>query len=384
MDNVQDVFQETPQDVFRPPPMWRVFLREHWLHLLIVAVLIVLPHAIGWITGDSPFGRVRGSRVIMAGESTYWQAIFIEMFSLAVLVMSYNLMFGFTGVISFGHALFFGIGGYAVGIVVQYWDVDPNLAFIAGVLLVIFITSILGLLIGLLSLRLRGIYFAIFTLAIAEMAWLYAGSWRLTRGEDGLTINRLPEWIDPERSRLMVYYIGLALFVTAFLVIRRLVRSPAGAVFQAIRENEDRAKAIGYNTLRYKLLSIVVASVLAGLAGILMGILNKSARPELLGVTYTVDALLITIIGGVGTLAGPVVGTAGLHLLELWVRDSSIILSLNLGLFEFTLNFSQDWILIIGVVFVVVVLVFPYGLVGTWYRLRARVGDWWERRRATT
>lgn len=355
------------------PPVWRVFLRDHWLHLAVFAFLTVFPHLVGWISGDSPFGIARGARRIMMGESTYWQAVFIQIFAMAILVMSYNLMFGFTGVTSFGHALFFGLGGYTVGIFLQKFSFDPWTGFLLGVLVVVILSSLIGLLIGVVSLRLKGVYFAIFTLAVGEMAWIFVRTWPYTRGEDGLTISNLPELLDPERNRIVVYYLALMLFAGTFLVIRRLVRSPAGTVLQAIRENEERAQAIGYDTLRYKLFSIVVASVLAGLAGILMGILNKSARPELMGVGYTVDALLTTIIGGVGTLVGPVVGVTGLHLLELWVRESNIIFSLNLGLFTFTINFAQDWALILGAVFVLTVLVFPYGVVGTWYNIRNRI-----------
>lgn len=364
-------------------PAWRVFLRDHWLHLVVFAFLVVFPHLIGWVSGDSPFGMARGARRIMTGESTYWQAVFIQIFAMSILVMSYNLMFGFTGVTSFGHALFFGLGGYTVGILLQKFNLDPWLGFILGVILVIILTTLIGLVIGLVSLRLKGVYFAIFTLALGEMAWIFVRSWPYTRGEDGLTISNLPELLDPERNRLVVYYIGLVLFAVTFLVIRRLVRSPAGTVFQAIRENEERAQAIGYDTLRYKLLSIVIASVFAGLAGILMGVLNKSARPELMGVGYTVDALLTTIIGGVGTLTGPVIGATGLHLLELWVRESNTVFSLNLGLFTLTINFAQDWALILGAVFVLTVLVFPYGVVGTWYNIRNRITKWLDDRKTS-
>lgn len=365
-------------------PAWRVFLRDHWLHLAVFVFLAVFPYLVGWLSGDSPLGVARGSRRIMLGESTYWQAVFIQIFALSVLVMSYNLMFGFTGVTSFGHALFFGLGGYTVGIFLQKFNFDPWTGFLLGVIVVVVLSSLIGLLIGLVSLRLKGVYFAIFTLAVGEMAWIFVRTWPYTRGEDGLTISNLPELLDPERNRIVVYYVGLMLFVGTFLVIRRLVRSPAGTVLQAIRENEERAQAIGYDTLRYKLLSIVIASVLAGLAGILMGILNKSARPELMGVGYTVDALLTTIIGGVGTLAGPVVGATGLHLLEMWVRESNIIFSLNLGLFTLTVNFAQDWALILGLVFVLTVLVFPYGVVGTWYNIRARIRQYFDKQKAST
>jgi len=218
----------------------------------------------------------------------------------------------------------------------------------------------------LVSLRLRGIYFAIFTLAVAEMVWIFIGRWTVTNGEDGFTISELPQWIDPSQNRLNLYYVGLALFVFTFLFIRRLVKSPAGSVFQAIRENEERAQAIGYNTLRYKLLSITVAGMMAGMAGILHGILNKKLGPEMFGVTFTVDSLLMSIIGGIGTFTGPVLGASGLHLADTLFRDAVF----TIGSTE--INVGESWLMILGFIFILVVLVFPYGIVGTWVRFRAR------------
>lgn len=343
------------------------FLRDNWLFILFVGVMIVLPHAIGWFTDSSPFGVERGSRIIMRGRSAFWQSILIEVFVLAILVMSYNLMFGFTGVISFGHALFFGLGGYTIGMLWQFTNIDPNLGLLLGVLLTIAITGTIGFLIGLVSLRLRGIYFAIFTLGVAEMVWIYVGRWAYTGGEDGFSIARLPDWIDPSQSRLNLYYIGLVLFALTFIFIYLLVKSPTGSVFQAIRENEERAKTIGYNTLRYKLFSITVASVMAGLAGLLHAILNKKLGPEMFGVSHTVDALLMTIIGGVGTFTGPVLGASSLHISDVLLRDADI--TIDLLLFEF--NVGESWILILGLIFILVVMVFPYGIVGTIYRVRS-------------
>jgi len=337
----------------------REFLRENWLFLIVFVFLLIFPFLVGWITGDSPYGIQRGSRMIMSGQSTFWQSVVIEIFALSILVMSYNLMFGFTGVISFGHALFFGLGGYIVGIALEFGGMDPNLALLLGVVLTIVICAAIGFVMGVTSLRLRGIYFAIFTLALAEMVFIYFGRLALTNGEDGLTIASLPQWIDPNANRIALYYVSMALFVATFVFIRRLVNSPTGAVFKAIRENEERAKAIGYNTLRYKLMAITIASTMAGGAGIIHAILAKAARPEFLGVFYTVDALLMTIIGGVGTFVGPVIGATGLHTADVLFRD----LEITLG--QTVINVGDSWNLILGLIFVVVVLVFPLGVVGT-------------------
>lgn len=342
-------------------------LQEHWLEWLVFTLLILFPFIVQWITGDSPFGVARGDRMMMRGQSVLWQSILIRVFSLAILVMSYNLMFGFTGVISFGHALFFGLGGYILGMIAELSGLNANLALFLSVIVVLIVNGILGFIIGIVSLRLRGVYFAIFTLAVAEMAWLFFRGFGPTNGEDGLNIVNLPLWIDPSRNRITVYYIGMFLFVMTYVIIKHLVNSPAGTVFQAIRENEERAQAIGYNTLQYKSLSITIAGMLASLGGMLYAILDKAARPEILGVGITVDALLMTIIGGVGTFIGPVVGSTSLHILDVIFRDAVF----QIGTFE--INIGERWLLILGFIFILVVLVFPYGMVGTWQRLQQKL-----------
>lgn len=341
-------------------------LRENWLPLAVLAGLILFPHVVGWLTGSSPMGVPRGDRMVMRGESVRWQAVFIEIFILAILAMSYNLLFGFTGVVSFGHALFFGMGGYIVGLYLEYTELPTGVALIAATMTVIGVCIVLSLAIGLVSLRLRGVYFAIFTLAVAEMFFIYFGRLALTRAEDGFAITELPTWLDPSQNRLNFYYLALVLFALTFAFIRRLINSPTGAVFKAIRENEDRAQSIGYNTLMFKLLSIAVAGVLAGMAGMLQILLNKKVGPEVLSVAYTVDPLLMTIIGGIGTFTGPVVGASGLHLLDVVLRDRTLVIG---GL---TIQVSDYWGLLLGLVFIAVVMIFPQGIVGTWVQRRAR------------
>ncbi len=342
------------------------YFKENWLYLAVLAFLIAFPFLVGALTNSSPYGVQRGSRMIMIGPAVYWMSVVIEVFALAVLVMSYNLMFGFTGVVSFGHALFFGLGGYLLGLLLQYTDLSPDVGFALGVGVVLAACAVIGLGVGLISLRLRGVYFAIFTLAMAEMVWIYFGRLPLTNGEDGFALSRLPTWIDPSMSRLNLYYVGLALSAFTFWLIRRMVRSPLGTVWVGMRENEERAQALGYNTLAYKLVAIIVAGMLAGMAGILHSVLAKKIGPEILGVSYTVEALLMTIIGGAGTFTGPVIGAASIEIADTLLRDA------RLSIGAVTLNIGESWTTILGVLFVLVVMIFPYGVVGTWMRWRQR------------
>jgi branched-chain amino acid transport system permease protein len=335
------------------------------LLLALFAFLLAFPFIVGALTDSSPVGVARGERMIMRGESVRWQAVLIEVYILAILAMSYNLLFGFTGVISFGHALFFGSGGYILGLMLQYTTLGTEMAIVAGLLVGVVVCGLLGLVIGLVSLRLRGVYFAIFTLAVAEMFFIFFSRWQVTRAEDGFAVTDLPVWLDPTQSRLTFYYIVLALFALTYVFIRRLVNSPTGAVFKAIRDNEDRAQAIGYNTLRFKLLSIILAGAIAGVAGMLQVLLNKKVGPELLSVAYTVDPLLMTVIGGIGSFAGPVIGAASLHLLDVFVRDSVFTIA------GIRIDVVTIWGLLLGSVFILVVLIFPQGIVGTWNRWRA-------------
>jgi branched-chain amino acid transport system permease protein len=340
----------------------RNFLQENWLYLLLLGGMLIFPFVVGWMTGSDP----TPNRAREAGESSYWQSVLIQVYIFAILAMSYNLMFGYTGVVSFGHALFFGVGAYGVGIAVKHLHLD----FWMAVGFALIISALLGLVLGLVSLRIKGVYFAIFTLAFAQIFFILAKNRLLadiTGAEDGFFFS-VPDWMNPiPKNRLTFYYMTVTSLVFVYVFVRRLVNSPTGRVFQAIRENEDRAKAIGYNTLTYKLTSIMLAGVLASLAGILHVILNnKQPLPSLLGATYTIDPLLATLLGGAGTFAGPGLGAGVLHLGEEALR------SLNFTIGETVFNIGKYWALALGIAFIVVVMVFPNGIVGTWLRWRAR------------
>ncbi len=329
---------------------------SNWFFLLVVIFLVIFPHWVGQITDTNPFAR--------RGLSVSWQSTMIELLIFAMLTISYNLVFGFTGVISFGHALFFGLGGYILGIFVKS---DPVNGFVLGILAALGLAAVIGLLIGLVSLRLKGVYFAMFTLAIAEMVMIYFRSNQATGSEDGFAISAIPDWLDPFRNRINLYYVTVIVFILMFLFVRRLMLSPTGAVLLGLRENENRARAIGYNTLRFKLLAITIAGVLACISGLLFAILNKTVSPANLSSDYTVKPLLMTIIGGVGTFTGPVVGAVGLRFMDLNLSQSTIIIGGTV------INIGQSWALISGVIFVLVVIVFPQGIVGTYLRLQPRL-----------
>lgn len=338
---------------------WMRSLRSNWLLIAIIIGLVAFPFIVTAVTGDGALGIQRGDRFLQRGQSVYWQSVFSEVFILCILAMSYNLLFGFTGVISFGHALFFGMGGYLMGIMLERAGLGEGTGWIVGLVLGLAVCAVLGLIVGLVSLRLRGVYFTMFTLAVAEAFYIYFSRLPATNAEDGFSIQTLPAWLDPSQSRLSVYYITLILCFLTFVFIRRLMTSPTGAVLLAIRENEERASAIGYHTLRFKLVAIIMAAVLAGTAGMFQIILKKKVGPEVLAVSYTVDPLLMTIIGGAGTFSGPIIGATALHMSDRLLRSP-----FNIG--DLEVNLSDSWNLILGVAFIVVVMLFPQGIAGTW------------------
>lgn len=334
-------------------------LREQGAQYVFLLLLIAIPFIIAWQTDSSVCSR---------GRSFFWQSIFVETFSLAALAISYNLIFGFAGVISFGHAAFFGVGAYAVGLIMLHleWSIG------AAILTTLIISISMGLLVSVIALRIRGLYFAIFTLVFAEIFFVLAQNrimTDITGAEDGFTFS-VPDWINATINRLGFYYLALVFLAFCYLLVRQLVNSPTGRVLNAIRDNEDRALMLGYNTFVYKTLAIVLAGVLASGAGILRGLLNKGVSPSVLGVSYTIDPLIMTLIGGAGTFNGPVIGAFLLRLVEQYLRDTI----LTLGTLQ--INIGEHWFLILGLLFILSVIVFPKGIVGTiqdqWQRWQAR------------
>ncbi len=323
-------------------------LREHGWLLLGILTLAAMPFLLGWRTDSSACTR---------GKSYFWQSVFVDVFILAILAISYNLLFGFSGIVSFGHAAFFGMGAYTVGLLMLRWGWPWWLATVGA----LGVGVLIALIKGGVGLRIKGLYFALFTLAFAEIIFLLVGNRilvEITGAEDGFTFD-VPALLNMTQNRLFFYYLALAMLVLAYLLVRRLMHSPTGRVLHAIRDNEERAQMLGYNPLHFKLIALVLAGLLASGAGVLRGFALKGASPNILSLDFTMTPLLMTIIGGQGTFFGPVVGAFLLRLLEQLLRDTVI----HVGGAE--INIGERWALLLGLIFVLIVIVFPYGIVGT-------------------
>ncbi len=340
-------------------PLW---LRRHWPGLVILTLMSLFPFLAGLAMGDPAAvpPEIQGVGRVLAlaetGRAKFWQGMVIQMFILAVFAMSYDLLLGYTGVISFGHAMFFGTGGYVVGLLVKHAGWSAGAA--VGVLLLVALLQ--SLMVGALSLRVKGVYLAMVTLAFAEFFYILAEATdfrQYTGADDGLHGIYPPPFLSPTDHRTRFYFLALVFFLTMYLAARRLVNSPTGRVMVAIRENEARAAMLGYNTFVYKLVALVAAGVMAALAGALNAFFNLGVTPSVLSVATTIDVLAMTIVGGAGTLTGPVLGAAIVHLLGYWLNRL----------------FGQTWVLLFGVTFILIVVFLPYGIVGT---VQARSWRW--------
>jgi branched-chain amino acid transport system permease protein len=330
-----------------------IFVKRHWIAIASLLAFITFPFALSILTGEP----------IDAGTPKFWQGMLIQVFIWAVFAMSYDLLMGYTGILSFGHAMFFGTGAYVTAMLLKH----ASWPLLQVGLAVIGVAILQSVIIGMLSLRVKGVYFTMVTLAFAQMFFILAEAtdfreW--TGAEDGLHSIPVPAWMSPTDERLTFYYLTLAFCVVAYLILRRVVHSPTGRVFVAIRENESRAQVIGYNTFVFKLIAMILAGVMAALAGSMNAIWNMNANPGMLSMTTTINALLMTIIGGAGTLIGPLLG-AGVYQL--------------MGYF-LNLWFGPRWPLIFGVVFILIVLFFPYGIVGTWRQRGSAWKNVWRER----
>jgi branched-chain amino acid transport system permease protein len=337
-------------------------LKSDGWYYLVALLLLAVPFLIAWGTDTS---------VCLRGKAFFWQSIFVEVFILAILTISYNLMFGFAGVVSFGHAAFFGTGAYTVGLLMRHLEWP----WWAAVLAAVAVGALIALIKGVVGLRIRGLYFALFTLAFAEVFHLLAGNRilvRLTGAEDGFTFP-VPDWLNMTQNRLFFYYFALLALIFAFFLVRRLMHSPTGRILVALRDNEERAQMLGYNTFYAKLIAIVIAGTMASSAGVLRAISFKGASPNVLGIDFTINPLLMMIIGGQGTFAGPVIGAFGLRLTEQMLRDTVVTVG------RFTVNIGERWALILAAIFILSVMVFPYGIVGTWYKKELHTVEGWRK-----
>ncbi|GIK64575.1 MAG: hypothetical protein BroJett018_23690 [Chloroflexota bacterium] len=345
-------------------------LYDNWPYILALILLWRFPYIVADITNsevspDSP-------RVV--SEAKFWQGVMIEVFTLGVLAISYNLMFGFTGLISFGHGVFFGTGVYTVAILVskyqQSFEVSIIIALALGVLI--------ALIWAMASFRLKGVYFAMFTLAFAQIFYELSKISLfdfLTGGDDGITWTA-PDWINAVRNRLTLYYVAMAVFIFAFMLVRRLMNSPSGKVLIALRDNPVRAETLGFNIYLYRTLSIVVSGFLATFAGIMHTVNFRQAEPTALGLDRTVDPLIMSLIGGIGTNPGPVLGAGLLRIGEQFLRKEDLQVDLNFIIFRLstTVDAEKYWAVALGIAFILFVLLIPYGLIGslnkTWIEIR--------------
>jgi len=290
----------------------------------------------------------------------------------ALFACAFNLLLGFTGLLSFGHAAFLGSAAYASGHAIKLWGFPTEVGLAFGVL----VAGVLGLAMGALAIRRSGIYFAMITLALSQMVFFFFLQAKFTGGEDGLQgvpRGTLFGLIDLKND-LNLYYVVMAIFVLGYFIIWRTVHSPFGQVLKAIRENEARATSLGYDVDRFKLLAFVLSAMLAGLAGSTKMLIFVSAT--LSDATWQMSGLVIlmTLIGGLGTLVGPVIGAFIVVLLENKVGEVGAMLTSWTGV-EWFQRLGESVSIVIGLIFVICVLAFRRGIVG-------ELSAWYERRKA--
>ena len=271
----------------------------------------------------------------------------------ALFACAFNLLIGYVGLLSFGHAVFLGAAGYGSAHAAKVWGFPPEAAIVFGTL----VAAALGVLIGALTIRSRGIYFANITLAFAQMIYFFAVQAKFTGGEDG--IQSVPRGVFlgllDLRRPLTMYFVVLAIFLLGFLIVYRAIHSPFGQVLKAIRENEPRATSLGYRAEHYKLIVFALSATLSGLAGATKAIVFQLASLTDVHWTMSGEVVLMTLLGGLGTVFGPVVGAF-----------------IMIGLENYLATLGA-WVTIVqGVIFVVCVLIFRRGVVGELGRLLRR------------
>ncbi|HWK01158.1 MAG TPA: branched-chain amino acid ABC transporter permease [Xanthobacteraceae bacterium] len=283
--------------------------------------------------------------VLVIAPAVVYPLFLMKALCFALFACAFNLLIGYVGLLSFGHALFFGWASYFSAHLLKEVGLTPELAIIVATLG----AGALGVVTGLLAIRRQGIYFAMITLALAQMMFFFALQAPFTHGEDGIQgVQRGKLFgLIPLGNEITMYFFVLVVFLAAFLLIYRIIYSPFGEVLKAIRENEPRAISLGYKTERYKLLAFVLSATLAGLAGALKAVVFQLASLTDVHWTMSGEVVLMTLVGGLGTVFGPVVG-------------AFVIVAMQ----SYLAGFGQ-WVTVIqGAIFVICVLLFRRGIVG--------------------
>jgi len=291
--------------------------------------------------------------VLVLAPFAVYPVFLMKALCFALFACAFNLLIGFGGLLSFGHAMFLGTAGYACAHAAKMWGFQPEFAILFGT----GASMLLGIVTGLLAIRRQGIYFAMITLALAQMIFFFYVQTPFTHGEDGIQAvprGRLFGLIDLSDVMVMYFFV-LVVFLAGFLLIYRIIHSPFGQVLKAIRENEPRAISLGYRTDQYKLLAFVLSATLAGLAGATKALVFQLASLTDVHWTMSGEVVLMTLLGGLGTVFGPVVG-------------AFIIITM-----ENYLSGLGQWVTIIqGSIFVACVLAFRRGIIG-------ELGNWLKR-----
>jgi branched-chain amino acid transport system permease protein len=322
----------TPLD--RPTPLGKTRLSHtavFWIGFAVVmAVLIVAPLVL----------------------PEFWRRFLTEILIWGLLAMSSDLLIGYTGMISFGHSAFFGLGMYgAAGALLM---VDPPNLWLA-ILCGLAGAAGAALFVAYFSTRLRDIYFAITTLIFSQIFYVIIFTWtRVTGGENGLIFTRphltIPFLYDARFTTTTMHWFVLTIVTASYLILRRVTRSPFGMVLQSIRENEPRTRAIGYPVERYKIVSVMLSGLFAGLAGVLYAIQNQFAAPDFVYFLTSGDTVIYNVIGGIGTLVGPIVGAGFFQLMrELMAR---------------LFGDQFPYLIPLGVIFITIIIFLPQGLLG--------------------
>ena len=280
----------------------------------------------------------------------FWRRFLTEILIWGLLAMSSDILIGYTGMVSFGHSAFFGLGMY--GAAASLTSLEPPNLWLAMLFGLAAAAAVAGF-VAYFSTRLRDIYFAITTLIFSQIFYVVIFTWtEVTGGENGLTFSRpplaLPGLFSVPFTSQTLHWFVVAVVTLSYLVLRRITQSPFGMVLQSIRENEPRTRAIGYPIERYKIVAVMLSGLFAGLAGVLYAVQNQFAAPDFVFFLVSGEAVIYNVIGGIGTLVGPIVGAA-------------FFLLLREGLSRF---FTEYYLIPVGVIFVAMVIFMPQGLLG--------------------
>ncbi|MBY5893870.1 branched-chain amino acid ABC transporter permease (plasmid) [Rhizobium ruizarguesonis] len=292
-----------------------------------------------------------GLLLLLLAPFFFYPIFLMKLLCFALFACAFNLLLGYTGLLSFGHATFFGGAAYFTAYTVKAWGLPPELGILVGVVGAAF----LGLVMGFFAIRRQGIYFAMITLALSQMFFFFCLQAKFTEGEDGIQSvprGHLFGFIDLNSSTNMYYFV-LAVFIIGVLIIWRFINSPFGMILKSIRENEQRAISLGYSVARYKLGAFVMSAALAGLAGAVKSIVFQFATLTDVAWQMSGEVILMTLLGGIGTLIGPLFGAGLVVALENYLATS-----------EFPVT------IITGIVFMVCVLIFRRGIIGEFYASR--------------